>query len=199
LIANAELLITDLDRDDDRYTLYTSLQRYEIISWQGDVIVARSTDVCKTRILTLNSNSNEVSEFITNNETLECRERRETHLGSLISPQLEKPRIARLVPGRERTQEFWDKRQEGTSAYLNPRVGEEIKRALERTEPLERRLLSDEELMEEIEQGMGAAEPRGLPGPAMGPSDWAQPTLEELTPLERGRRELQAPVDKRNK
>jgi hypothetical protein len=89
------------------------------------------------------------------------------------NPPIEGPRIARLTSGWATAQEFWDKRREATGTYLNPRVSEEIKQAL------------------------GLAEPFGLPDPAVGPSDGTQPTFMER--LERSRRELQAPVDKRNK
>jgi hypothetical protein len=171
LVADADVLIPSPDSDDDYYILHLGLQRYEIISWEDGVIVARrSAAICTTEILTLNSNSNEVSEFVTSNETPECLTLRER---PFASRQLDKPRIARLVPGSKRTREFWDKRREATSAYLNPRVWEETKQVLE------------------------AAQPLKLPGPAMGPSDGTQPTLEEL--IERRRRELQAPVEKRNK
>jgi hypothetical protein len=167
LVADADVSIPSLDSYDDRYILHLRLQTYEIISWEDGVIVARrSAARCTTEILTINSNSNEVSEFVTNNDTPECRTLRER---PFASPKLEQPRIARLVPGLKRTREFWDERQ-ATSSYLNPRVAEEIKHVL------------------------GAADSRGLPGPAMGPSDGTQPYLEVLR--EHRRRLLQGPTDK---
>jgi hypothetical protein len=175
----AELSVPSLDDDnslvylgrdaDDYYLRLQPVRRYRIISRSGGEIVAQESRGCDVALLTLNRNSNRVQEVVTNDEDVHpnCR---------TPPPPFEKPRIARLTSGWATGREFWRKRQEVTSSYLNPRFAEEIK--------------------DEIKEALGTAEPLGLPGPAVGPSDGTQPTVEEL--IERRLRERQPPVDKRD-
>ena len=175
----AELLVPSLDDDnsliylsrgaEDYYLQLRPLRQYRIISWSGGEIVAQESRACDVALLTLNRNSNMVQEVVTNDE--------DVHPNCMNPPPpLAKPRIARLTSGWATGREFWRERQEVTSSYLNPRVVKEIR--------------------QEMKQALGTAEPLGLSGPAVGPSDGTQPTAKEL--IERRLRELQAPVDKRD-
>jgi len=151
LRVTAELFVPSLDddnsllylgRDADGYHLQLfPIRRYRIISWSGGEIVAHrgGSESCFISELTLNRNINQVYEVSTNVDTPACRdpERR------IVA----KPEVARLAPGWKTMREFWRKRQEVTSAYLNPRVAEEMK------------------------QVWGAAEAFGLPSPPIEPSD----------------------------
>ena len=61
--------------------------------------------------------------MIRNNETRECRE------GFLTLTGLNKPRVARLVPGWNRTYKWWQDRQKVMTEYLNPRYRKKMEEA----------------------------------------------------------------------
>ena len=135
----ANLQIPDLDEADaakgkdasDNYHLHLSENTYDIISWDANEIVARNQNIlgCSISLLTLNLNSHEVWEMTRNNETPECR--RSTPLFGT----LDKPRVARLVPGFDAAWEFWQKRRVITDSYFNPRFREKAKSAAKKAYP----------------------------------------------------------------
>lgn len=119
-LIQADLVVPNLDDSGDSYMLSVNSDSYSIISWEPDEIVARDSGECRITLLTLNLNSNEVYEVTRNNESQKCLQ------AYLSLPKLDKPRVARLVPGWKTTYEFWQKRREIVSKYNNPRVIQEM-------------------------------------------------------------------------
>lgn len=116
LIASAELSIPSLEKDVEQYSLHISTSFYDIISWSSDEVIAQAKSDCRTVLLTINSSANEVFEVARNNDTGQCREQ------PFSLPSLDKPIVARLVPGFDATRAWWEQRQKETSLYINPRV-----------------------------------------------------------------------------
>lgn len=123
-VTQAEVIVPAIDDSDDSYMLNVDSNTYSVVSWDASEVVARDSGTCRTSILTINSNSKEVFEVTRNNETKECRE------GYLTLPGLDKPRIARLVPGWNRIYKWWQDRQKKVSEYINPRYRKEIEEAV---------------------------------------------------------------------
>lgn len=116
LVTQADVMVPQLDDSEDSYGLQIRSNTYSIVSWDADEVVARSSGRCRTTLLTINSNSREVFEVTRNNETEACRE------GTILSsPSLDKPRIARLVPGFTTTWDWWQERKKKVREYINPR------------------------------------------------------------------------------
>lgn len=114
-VSQAYVTVPSIEDDSDSYSLFLDTTTYRIVSWTKSEVIARDSGFCRTTLLTINSNSNEVLEVTRNNETKECRE------GHLTAPSLDKPRIARLVPGFNWTFQWWEKRESTTRKYINPR------------------------------------------------------------------------------
>jgi peptidoglycan hydrolase-like protein with peptidoglycan-binding domain len=131
-LIQASVVVPSLDEDSKNYMLELNSQTYTIVSWGADEIVARGGGKCRTTLLTLNMNSNEVYEVTRNNETKECREEEFFSL-----PRLDKPRIARLVPGWKVTRDFWEKRRDVVGKYANPRVRQEVEATMKALQPKE--------------------------------------------------------------
>lgn len=97
------------------HTPYT--EELEIISWANNEIVSQGDIKCRTTIMTINIENNEVFQITRNKGNERC----------LSLPQLKKPRIARLNPGTKFAREFWNSRKEKTNKYINTEVQEQIK------------------------------------------------------------------------
>jgi len=123
-VIQAEVIVPTIDSSDENYTLSVDSTTYSIVSWNESEVIARYSVSCRISMLTINFNSKEVFEVTRNNETKECRE------GYLKLPSLDKPRIARLVPGWNRTYKWWKDRQKKTTEYINPRFREKMKEAI---------------------------------------------------------------------
>ena len=120
-VVQASVFIPSLDSASDFYSISLDSSPYPILSWNTNEIMAEASSDCRTSTLTINFNSEEVFEITRNNKTKQCRE------GFLALPSLEKPRIARLVSGWDRTYKWWDDRKEKISEYMNPRYKNEMK------------------------------------------------------------------------
>lgn len=123
-VIQADVVVPAIDDSDDSYMVNVDSNTYSVVSWDAGEVVARDSGTCRTSILTINSNSAEVFAVTRNNETKECRE------GYLTLPGLEKPRIARLVPGLNRTYKWWQDRQKRVSEYINPRYRKQMEEAV---------------------------------------------------------------------
>ena len=113
--------------DDSSDTYYLDFQRstYNILKWSDSEILAEDEGDCRTNQLVINFNSDEVYEITRNNRTKACDE---TLLNQLLKsqggegmPDLDKPRIARLVPGSKLLQEFWKERKKTSSEKFLPK------------------------------------------------------------------------------
>ena len=92
-------------------------EELEIISWTNNEIVSQGDIRCRTTIMTINIESNEVFQITRNKGNNKCA----------TLPQLKKPRIARLIPGTKASRDFWNNRQMKTKKYINTEVQEQIK------------------------------------------------------------------------
>jgi len=124
-VIQAEVTVPDIKSKDVSYGLFLNVNTYKIISWSRDEIVARVSGNCRTALLTLNLNSHEVFETTRNNETKRCLE------DFLTLPRLDKPRIARLVPGFKTTYGFWQERKKLTEKFYSRLYSKEIKALIE--------------------------------------------------------------------
>jgi hypothetical protein len=113
----AEVLIPSLSERVEHYLLNLGISAYAVISWNAAEVIAREEGMCRTTVLTINSNSREVFEVTRNNETKACLE----GTLELTLPRLDKPKIARLVPGYDATREWWKKRNSKTEKYTSSR------------------------------------------------------------------------------
>ena len=113
----AEVLIPSLSEKGEHYLLNLGISTYEIVSWNAVEVIARDERHCRTALLTINSNSTEVFEVTRNNETKNCLE----GTLDLMLPRLDKPKIARLVPGYDATSEWWKMRNSETDKYTSSR------------------------------------------------------------------------------
>jgi len=123
LVIQANIWIPSLGEADDSYSLDLSSNTYTIVSWTDNEVVARSRSACRTMILTINSAAREVYEITRNNSDAES-------CGTFDTPWLEAPRIATLVPGWQRADEWWKERKKEASEYINPRFIDGLEDAL---------------------------------------------------------------------
>jgi peptidoglycan hydrolase-like protein with peptidoglycan-binding domain len=114
-VMQALLQVPSIDSKDESYYLMLDEGSYRVVSWTDSEVVARSSGTCRTVLLTINLNSSEVFELTRNNETKMCRE------SQLTLPSLDRPRIARLVPGYKLVSSWWASRKKITGQYVNPR------------------------------------------------------------------------------
>lgn len=114
-LTQASVRIPKVEASDGTYFLSLFSRTYSVISWTKDEIRAQTSGKCRTTLLSLNLNSNEVFEVTSNNRNRECLR------DPLTLPALDKPRIARLIPGFKVAQKFWSDRQKITGEYINPR------------------------------------------------------------------------------
>lgn len=101
-----------LGQIEDSYTLNMSEYTFKVISWMDSEVISQSEAKCRTTIMTINIKNNEVFQ-ITRNKGDSCN----TGLGNL--PQLEKPRISKLIPGYKFSYEFWANRKREARKYLS--------------------------------------------------------------------------------
>jgi len=93
------------------------IEKFKIISWTNNEVVSQRDSKCRTTIMTMNKNNNEVFQITRNKGNEEC----------VTLPQLKKPRIARLNPGTKTSRVFWNNRQMKTNKYINSEVQGQIK------------------------------------------------------------------------
>ena len=110
--------------NDINNVFYLDLQidNYEIIKWDNEDIIAETSSECRSTQLNINFNSNEVFEITRNNKTDECKN---TMLNQLLEsqgeesmPDLDKPRIAKLVPSNDLINKFWKERKKRSQDVL---------------------------------------------------------------------------------
>lgn len=116
----ALLNVPDIDDDADGYQLMVDSRSWRIISWDSSEIIARDPGTCRTSVLTLSLQSNEVDEIIRNNEGKDCTE------SPLRGSSLEKPRMARLVPGYELSSEFWNERKKSYTDFTSSKFRKQV-------------------------------------------------------------------------
>ena len=120
-VIQANVRVPNVDSDDTSYSLSLDTIDYEIISWGQDEVLARNSGMsnCRTNLLTINTNTNEVFEVTRNNNSEGCK------LGDMtISPPLEQPRIARLVDGFDATNAYWKSRKKETRDFVSTEATE---------------------------------------------------------------------------
>jgi hypothetical protein len=125
-VVQAEVDVPSLDENIDNYWLQLSTDSFQVISWSESEVIARGTagligTVCRTTLLTIDGDSEEVYEITRNIGGEECEYDEDDFLSL---PPLEAPRIARLVDGYELTREFWERRKEETNNYFNSALRE---------------------------------------------------------------------------
>ena len=121
-VIQAHVDIPKIEAKADQYGLYVSKDTFNIISWTGSEVISQAGAMCRTTIMTINIKNNEVFQ-ITRNKGDNC----DTGVAKL--PQLNKPRISRLIPGWKLSWDFWENRQKQTQKYFNP---DALKSALEK-------------------------------------------------------------------
>ncbi|MBT6248368.1 MAG: TonB family protein, partial [Nitrospina sp.] len=112
----------------DSYTLRMSNDTFEIISWTDSEVISQTGAKCRTTIMTINIKNNEVFQITRNKGDNEC------DAGIVSLPQLEKPRISKLIPGYKFSYEFWSNRKKEARKYLST---DYLKLAKETIKPLE--------------------------------------------------------------
>lgn len=121
-VIQAHVDIPKIETKKDQYELYVSKDTFNIISWTGSEVISQAGAMCRTTIMTINIQNNEVFQ-ITRNKGDNC------DVGVAKLPQLNKPRISRLIPGWKLSWDFWKNRQKQTQKYFNP---DALKSALEK-------------------------------------------------------------------
>lgn len=124
LLVQADVMIPSVGKSDDSYMLSVDYDFYDVVSWNQNEVIAQDSGDCRVTTLTINSNSNEIYEITRNNETESCQQ-------GFNLPSLETPRIARMVPGYETVDKWWDERRDKVSEFANPRFIDEMKEAFE--------------------------------------------------------------------
>jgi peptidoglycan hydrolase-like protein with peptidoglycan-binding domain len=124
-LIQAELSVPGVSEDKNAYLLGVSSDLYKIIAWTDDEVVAQKRDECRTVILTLNLDSNEVYKVAQNNGTNACP------VGSLAPANFGSSGISRLVPSWNETYNFWQKRKDVVKDYANPRITRKFKELAE--------------------------------------------------------------------
>jgi len=115
-------------RVEDSYTLRISKDIFKVISWTDSEVVSQAGAKCRTTIMTINIKNNEVFQITRNKGDNEC------DAGIVSLPQLEKPRISKLIPGYKFSYEFWSNRKKEARKYLST---DYLKLAKETIKPLE--------------------------------------------------------------
>ncbi len=117
----ARLTVPGVDEDGDSYMLHVDSRSWSVLSWDSNQIIARDPGRCRTAVLTVGLQSQEVYEITSNNEGKECSE------SPLRGLSLEKPRMARLVAGYELSTNFWEVRRKSHLDYISSSFLEELK------------------------------------------------------------------------
>ena len=112
----------------DSYTLRMSNDTFEIISWTDSEVISQTGAKCRTTIMTINIENKEVFQITRNKGDNEC------DVGIASLPQLEKPRISKLIPGYKFSYAFWINRKKEARKYLN---SDYLKLTKETLKPLE--------------------------------------------------------------
>jgi hypothetical protein len=120
-LIQAELSVPGVNEDKNAYLLGVSSDLYKIIAWTDDEVVAQKRDECRTVILTLNFDSNEVYKVVQNDESKACSER------SIAPLNFGSSGLSRLVPSWKETYNFWQKRKDVVKDYTNPRITRKFK------------------------------------------------------------------------
>lgn len=114
IVSQAELNIPKFGEEKDSYHLHLRTTMYDIVDWKKSEIVAESAGECLTSTLYINSEANEVFEFVRNNTSEDC--------GLASLPPISKPQVARLMPGFDIAKNWWDNRKEMAREFINPRA-----------------------------------------------------------------------------
>jgi hypothetical protein len=101
--------------------LHQGLQTYNVISWTASEVISQAEGKCRTTIMTINVSNNEVFQVTRNNG-------RECELGVAKLAQLDRPRIARLLPTGKTIFDFWQERSKATLRYRNSEVAQRLER-----------------------------------------------------------------------
>ena len=95
----------------ESYTLRMTKDTFKVISWSDSEVISKGGAKCRTTIMTINIKNNEVFQITRNKGDNECD-------GGIVRlPQLEKPRISRLIPGYKFSYEFWSNRTKEIRKY----------------------------------------------------------------------------------
>jgi len=123
-VVQIDVAIPDIDDKDHSYSFQLSTQNYDVISWTTDEVVSQSVGECRKVLLTMNTGSSEVFEITRNVGKEGC------DIGGLLTlPQLETPRIAKLVGGFNQAQKFWQEREMEISKFYGSNLVEKLKLA----------------------------------------------------------------------
>ena len=113
--------IPSLKHSSARYFFDHFTDVFEIISWTDTEVISQGDSRCRTTIMTINIENNEVFQITRNKGNDTC------DAGIVALPMLEKPRIVRLNPGGQFSRDFWENRKKKTNKYLNAEVQEQFK------------------------------------------------------------------------
>ncbi|MBL7020854.1 MAG: hypothetical protein ISR86_09980 [Nitrospinaceae bacterium] len=113
--------IPSLKHSTARYFFDHFTEVFKIISWTDTEVISQGDSKCRTTIMTINIENNEVFQITRNKGNKQCS------FGIVTLPALEKPRIVRLNPGGHFSRDFWEKRKKKTDKYLNTEVQEQVK------------------------------------------------------------------------
>lgn len=109
---------------DNPMVFHPDVATFKIVSWSASEVISQAEGQCRTTLMTINVMNNEVFQ-VTRNSGGECS------FGDTKFPQLERPRISRLLPTGKTVYDFWQERSKITLRYRNSEVAARFEKLLE--------------------------------------------------------------------